>query len=108
MAAGPRGERSPLVVLRESLRFGLIWASRECRLRRSASDVCNWALRVNSRQCSNRSLWGIATVREEWLINLCMRARYSDTGSISVGPSSVAVKPAPGKYRETIEARHFI
>jgi hypothetical protein len=33
---------------------------------------------------------GIATVREEWLIalNLCTRARYSDTGSISVGSSS--------------------
>jgi hypothetical protein len=35
---------------------------------------------------------GKATVREELLIapNLCARARYSDTGSISVGSSSGA------------------
>ena len=36
----------------------------------------------------------IATVREERFIaiNSCTRARYSDTGSISVGSSSVARK----------------
>ena len=49
------------------------------------------AHRVISRQRSNRSLWGArATVREEQFIalNLCTRARYSDTESISVGSSS--------------------
>ena len=37
---------------------------------------------------------GKATVREELLIvpNLCARARYSDTGSISVGSSSGALE----------------
>jgi hypothetical protein len=51
------------------------------------------AHRVISRQRSKRSLLGgKATVREELLIapNLCARARYSDTGSISVGSSSGA------------------